>query len=369
MERIYRLFGELVQISVGTRAGFSEFPALSEWALLFELAKRQAIAAVLLRGIEKIPDNHRPPQDVLIRWCAMAVVVEDNNVKLNKAATDFSELCEVKGFMPCILKGQGVALYYPNPLSRHCGDIDIWLGCEEKRIIRFVRGLDAGAKASYHHIHAPNFEEVEVEVHYRPTFFRSPLYNRRFQQWAKAQFERQCRNKVTFPSQTHPVSVPTTDFNLVYILLHIYAHFFHEGIGLRQLMDYYYILVSNVSNAEKKEAAKVLKRLGTMRFASSLMYVLHEVFGLDEARYIVPADTENGKCLLSEIMKSGNFGQFDKWNVKKRGRSLFYVGWTGIVRDWHFFEMSPSEVFWAPFFKLWHWFWRYFHNVSSSRDV
>lgn len=366
MERIYRLFCELVQMSVGTRIGFSEPPKTSEWSLLLELAKRQAIAATLLRGIEKLPDSHRPPQAILMQWCAIAIVIEDNNVKLNKAATDFSELCEANGFISCILKGQGVALYYPEPLSRHCGDIDIWLGCDERRIIRFVRRLDASAKASYHHIHAPNFEDVEVEVHYRPTFFRSPLFNLRFQRWAKKQFGRQCCNRVIFPGQSHCVSVPTTEFNLVYILLHIYTHFFHEGIGLRQMMDYYYILSSNVSNAQKKEAAKVLQSLGTKRFASSLMYVLHEVFGLDETRYIVPADVRNGRRLLSEILKSGNFGQFDSRNVKKRGRSLLYVGWTGIARNWHFFEMSPSEVLWAPFFKVWHWFWRYFHNILSS---
>ena len=38
------------------------------------------------------------------------------------------------------------------------------------------------------------------------------------------------------------IAIPTVEFNLIFQLTHIYAHLMNEGIGLRQLLDYYYVL-------------------------------------------------------------------------------------------------------------------------------
>ena len=36
--------------------------------------------------------------------------------------------------------------------------------------------------------------------------------------------------------------IPTVEFNIIFQLTHIYSHLMNEGIGLRQLVDYYYVL-------------------------------------------------------------------------------------------------------------------------------
>ena len=36
--------------------------------------------------------------------------------------------------------------------------------------------------------------------------------------------------------------IPTVEFNIIFQLTHIYSHLMNEGIGLRQLLDYYYVL-------------------------------------------------------------------------------------------------------------------------------
>ena len=361
-DRLTNLFIELLKVTVGTRVSLSSEPSEKEWAALFALSRRQAIAAAVLDGVGRLPEAQRPPQSVLLQWCAVGAMTEDRNAEVNRAATDLTAKVGAAGFDSCILKGQGVALYYPNPLSRQCGDIDIWLGGGDKRVIEYVRSLAPKTKAIYHHIEAPQFDGVEVEVHYRPSYFRSPFTNRRLQKWAGEQFPAQVAHKVILPGQSAEVSVPTKEFNLIYILLHIYTHFFQEGIGLRQMMDYYYVLMSGITPAQKEEAVRVIKEFRMTRFASAVMYVLQQVFGLSEDYFLVPADSRDGEILLEEIMRVGNFGQYDPRNIKKRGHSALYKGWMNILRDLQYIRMSPSEVLWLPYFKIWHLFWRRAHN-------
>ena len=361
-DRLTNLFIELLKVTVGTRVSLSSEPSEKEWAGFFSLSKRQAVAAAVFEGISRLPETQRPPRPILLQWCALVVSTEHRNHIVNKAATDLTEKVSAAGFESCILKGQGVAQYYPNPLTRQCGDIDIWLGGGDKKVIEYVRSLAPESKAIYHHIEAPQFEGVEIEVHYRPSYFRSPFTNRRLQKWAIDQFPAQAAHKVILPEQSAEVSVPATDFNLIYILLHIHTHFFQEGIGLRQLMDYYYVLISDITPAQKEEAIRTIKKIRMTRFASAVMYVLQQVFGLTEEHFLIPADSRDGKRLLEEIMRVGNFGQYDPRNIKKRGRSALYVGWMNILRDLQYIRMSPSEVLWLPYFKIWHLFWRRTHN-------
>ena len=94
--------------------------------------------------------------------------------------------------------------------------------------------------------------------------------------------------------------VPTTSINTVYQMCHLFNHYFHEGIGLRQLMDYYYTLRMWHNDLEEKtdlqsqgiwsegmgtlvmsatEIMAVLRSFGMGKFAGAVMWVIHEVFG------------------------------------------------------------------------------------------
>ena len=57
-------------------------------------------------------------------------------------------------------------------------------------------------------------------------------------------------------------------------------HFFFEGIGLRQMIDYYYLLRRGFTEEERKETVRVLKYTNMERFARAVMYVMHDVLGL-----------------------------------------------------------------------------------------
>ena len=197
---------------------------------------------VLFDGIKKLPAEYVGIEKELLLQCmAESQMLEKANIRLNDAAIQVSEWFRKKGFRTCILKGQGNALMYPNPYSRTPGDIDIWVEGGDKWVISFVRSISPHEKACYHHIEFPSYKGVEVEVHYRPSFLLCFWHNRKLQKYYERVKEEQFSHRVMLGEQGE-IAIPMVEFNLIFQLTHIYAHLMNEGIGLRQLLDYYYVL-------------------------------------------------------------------------------------------------------------------------------
>ncbi len=210
--------------------------------LLFRKLLILRIYSILFDGIKKLPAEHvEMEKELLLRWMAESQMLEKANVRLNDAAIQVSEWFRKKGFRTCILKGQGNALMYPNPYSRTPGDIDIWVEGGDKRVISFVRSISSHEKACYHHIEFPSYKGVEVEVHYRPSFLLCFCHNRKLQKYYERVKEKLFSHRVMLGEQGE-IAIPTAEFNLIFQLTHIYSHLMNEGIGLRQLVDYYYVL-------------------------------------------------------------------------------------------------------------------------------
>lgn len=147
---------------------------------------------------------------------------------------------------------------------------------------------------------------------------------------------------------------------MIYQLTHLYHHFFDEGIGMRQIIDYYFVLVKNEERRMKNLTAlqRELKYLGLWKFAGAMMYVLHEVLGLSEEKMIAPMDEKRGKLLLAEILNGGNFGQhFTKYgHFTQQGMAKKYF--LKIWRNMHFVRYYPAEALCEPLFRTWHFLWR-----------
>ena len=155
---------------------------------------------------------------------------------------------------------------YPNPYSRTPGDIDIWVEGEDKRVISFVRSISPHEKACYHHIEFPSYKGVEVEVHYRPSFLLCFWHNRKLQKYYERVKEQQFSHRVMLGEQGE-IAIPTAEFNLIFQLTHIYSHLMNEGIGLRQLVDYYYVLCDFFKVYQK--SSKITPSLFTLKEGST----------------------------------------------------------------------------------------------------
>ena len=334
------------------------------------------------------------------------------------------------------------------------------------------KGMDVHPKACYHHIDAPSMDGTKVEVHYRPAFLRSPLRNRRMQRWFEHHTDECMKNK------THlGFSMMTSSVNVVYQMCHLYTHVFEGGVGLRQLMDYYYTLkIWHNDLEEKKEleskgvlieghgsavmspsqVMSVFRSFGMAKFASAVMFVINEVFGggnendnenengprrtrretdggpqadflgeressefkqnlngcpqadgggeqvlITDERLMINdfVHTENtegnggpqaddggerelkrinrelkennfepwmicepnekeGRILLEEIMKGGNFGQYDTRDAALKKGGMMKHGIWKLKRVMRLVRSYPEEALWEPVFRVWHLIWR-----------
>ena len=358
------LFFELIQVSLGNKEQLEREPTKKEWAMLYEMACKQSLESVLLEGVSRLKNvnpNVNVDQYLLLEWIGAGLQTESLNKVQNKRARQLTELFSRNGFRTCVLKGQGTALYYEKPEHRQCGDIDIWVSGHtystdvvRDRVLQFVKekGLHIG-HVDIKHSDIEFFEDVPVEVHFLPSWMYCPTTNRRLQCFFASKAERQFANfeeKIGFAHTT-------IDFDLVYSMVHIYRHIFSEGIGLRQLVDYYYILQCSTEEL-RQDAFRVLCRLRMRSFVGGVMWILMECFSMNIKYSLCPANERHGKFLLTEIMAAGSFGHFDIRITQIDHNKRFKRGVSQLKRNLRFVSYYPTEVLWSPFWKLWHWCWR-----------
>ena len=237
-----KIFFDFLRFCIGSAKEIPDSLKEADWKEIYAIAKKQCLVGVLFDGIKKLPAEHvGMKKELLLQWMAESQMLEKANVRLNDAAIQVSEWFRKKGFRTSILKGQGNALMYPNPYSRTPGDIDIWVEGGDKRVISFVRSISPHEKACYHHIEFPSYKGVEVEVHYRPSFLLCFWHNRKLQKYYERVKEKQFSHWVMLGGQGE-IAIPTAEFNLIFQLTHIFSHLMNEGIGLRQLVDYYFVI-------------------------------------------------------------------------------------------------------------------------------
>ena len=332
------------------------------WHDLLEFAKRQSLLAVFFHGMERLGKHaNKPTDEDVMEWYMYVKEIHERNKFVYERSAWVVKNFATEGFRSCILKGQGNALLYPDIMMRMSGDIDVWVDGTPRQVIAYIRKLSPKDKACYHHIEFSRVKTVSVEVHYRPSFMNNLVANARLQRFFKDEADRQFRNHVSLPDGMGEICVPTPAFNRIYQMSHISNHFFHEGIGLRQLVDYYLVLMQGFTADEKRHDEMLLRKCGMLKMARAVMYVLHEVLDLDEQHMIVSPDRKRGKKLLDEILAGGNFGKYDERIGNNTNAGSVQKNIQRLYRDLRMALLFPSESLWEPVFRLYHFFWRMTH--------
>ena len=212
----------------------------------------------------------------------------------------------------------------------------------------YVQNTQPTNDIAYHRFHYNMYADTEVELHHRPTLMRNLFDDRRLQRWCDS------FGADTFVMTGKGFAVPSFEFNRIFILTHIYRHFLFEGIGLRQLMDYYYVLkASPLPPSAGENDIRLIKRIGMKRFAAAVMWVLGHVFGLEKEYMLCAPDAKEGQFILDEIMHTGNFGQGDR-RYKGYGKMRRMA-----KHGMHLLMHYPSEVLWTPVWLVYHKVWKY----------
>lgn len=376
-----KIFFDFLRFCIGSAKEIPGSLKEADWKELYAIAQNQALLGVLFHGIRRLPKELAPEQKLLMQWMVMAEQIRKQNIRLFQDSVKVCQNFENEGFANCILKGQGNALLYPDLYMRTPGDIDIYLSGGRRKIMKYVDQVCPNQVMRYHHVDFPVMKTA-IEVHFTPSYMFFPIHNRRMQKWFEEVMGEQCNHRVSLPDGYGEIHVPQVSFNVIYILSHLYRHIFTEGIGLRQLLDYYFVLVkwhtdltnltdSNKSlpqmtqiNTDLDTLRHELKYLGLWKFAQAVMYVLHEVFGLSEDRMIAPMDEKEGRFLLDEIVRGGNFGQYDDRMGSKVGESKMHRYFRMNLRNLRFVKHYPTEALSEPLFRTWFAVWKNIHGIK-----
>ena len=274
----------------------------------------------------------------------------------------------------CVLKGQTNHRYYPETLGRRrsCGDVDVWVLPKDngkrnyvRRTLEYVESKHELTGLCWLHCNFDDESGVPVELHFHPSFMNDPVLNRHFQKFFD-DFE-SCVEK----KEIDGVMIPTlrVERDVIFQMNHIYRHLLDEGVGLRQVIDYYFLLkrfhtesIGHKGSTENTEIVAVLQRLGMMKFAGALMWVMKVVCGMPDECLLCQPVEKDGRLLLREIMLAGNFGQsdprmgaVDTSSLMKRRLSQ---AWRRFKRNLRFLTSYPREVIWEPFARMYHFGWK-----------
>ena len=242
-------FFAFLKYCLGYKENMSRVIAGMNWHELYSFASKQALLGLCFDGIERLGKEYpkelkRNPigRELLMTWMGKAQQIRRQNMKVNAEAGKLFSMLREDGFRCCILKGQGNALMYPNPYSRTPGDIDVWIDASRERIMEYAqKKFELEDDIRLQHLET-SLDGVPVELHFFPCSMNNPIYHARLQKWFRRNADLQCSHIVGLPDGAGDIAIPTTAFNVVYQLTHLYHHFFDEGIGMRQIIDYFLVV-------------------------------------------------------------------------------------------------------------------------------
>ena len=351
-----KLYFELIQIAIGSRICLSHTPSADEWGELYAMAKKQSLVGICFAGVQRLQQQRQePPEMLYLTWMGMAAKIQQRNEVVNRQCVDLQKRLSADGLQSCILKGQGTALLYGTLAGlRQSGDIDIWVKGDMDTTIAWMKqkGIILGDVDSVH-VPADFFDDTEVEVHFRPSY----MFGRKAERFLMDFFEKSADSQMNHTCEQHGFTYPTVAFNLVFSMVHINRHIYSEGIGLRQLLDYFMILKAS-TEIERKEAYDLLRQMKIGKFVAGIMHILKSYFGLEDDYLICSANAKEGEFLLEEIMRGGNFGHYDDRNSNLPKSMRWLRGWWSLKRMARYAIHYPSESFAMPFWKIRHYFWR-----------
>lgn len=362
---IEQLFFELLRVAIKVQNTLSRIPSAEEWDKLYRMSKKQSLVGISFAGIQRVVEYEKiyhcgMPELLYFTWMGMAAKIQQRNEVVNRQCVELQEKLSADGFRSYIMKGQAVgSLYGQIGLLRQSGDIDVFLEGGLNKVLAYARTYGGVAKVNELEMSVSIFSDTEVEFHYRPFIMRNPFKNRRLQKYFETQEKKQFSNYLILDKEKGlSICAPTVEFNLVHQLVHTYHHFITEGVGLRQLMDYYFVV--QASNAEDiRECKKIVENLGLNRFASALMWVIKTVFVGHDNDIFFPwrPNEKDGRLLLEEILLSGNFGHTDE-RAKNIQTSRWKAFWYVNGKTFRFWRFDHWAWFWSPLWRCYYFAWR-----------
>ncbi len=233
-----------------------------------------------------------------------------NNVKVTEEHKLLHKLFSKNRIDYVFLKGCASARFYPEPLLRTMGDVDLLVReCDvsEAAALLIENGYKIDDINDNNQAHISLYNQktnVHIELHRRIGFIPENDAGERIKTYFTDIFEKYVleNNEYLRPSDFHHGLI---------LLLHTAQHLTSEGVGLRHLCDWA-VFVATFSDADFKELfEKPLKQAGLWEFAKILTQFAVKYLGCPEKAWCGEPDDAVLEALLCDVFEGGNFGKKD----------------------------------------------------------
>lgn len=311
-----------------------------QWENLHSECLRQQLVGVVYRAVNHLPKDQRPPLGLVFLWASEAETIRGQNQLLYDESAKLTQLFDAQHRKTAVLKGPANARLYTDMYMRQAGDIDLWVDGDRNSVVSLLHCMNfeiSDDMLSVHHIQSYVTEKgISIEFHYKPSSGSdNPFADRRMQCYLK--------NKISV-AELVPEGFysPSIEFALVMQLAHIQWHFLENGIGLKQLTDYY-VLLCHSTQVDRVEVSSKLKSFGLWNTCRAVMWIMENIFGLAPEKMLAKPDERRGRMLLAEINAGGYFGMYPQ----KQEGCYCVVGW--FKRRWRMVRLlrfDPINIFW-----------------------
>ena len=304
-----------------------------DWAEVYQLAKEQSMVGLIADGIEVVQTEWQKthntplmPREWILKFAHVALQQEQRNLNMNKFVAELINKLQEKGNYPLLLKGQGVAQCYRNPLRRACGDVDLLLteedyqktkdyllpfssfskdGNEYKKeliiqISRWVVELHGSLRCGF-----SSRIDRELDKIYHDTFS-----NRNVRSWMNGKVQ---------------VFMLGQEDEVFYVFVHFLNHFYKSGVGIRQICDWCRLLWTFKDSLDVNALESRLKKMKLMSEWRAFGMFAVKYLGMPEEAIPFYCEDEKWKRkarqILAFILKTGNMGN----NRKEKGKVHSYL--------------------------------------------
>ena len=263
----YESFLSLVRLGIGHH--IDVLPQNLDWNSIHTLAEKQGLYAVALDGIERLPSEKRPPQELLLEW--IGDVLQSYEYRYDAYKNTIAEMAgfyNSHGFKMMVLKGYACGLNWPRPEHRPCGDIDIWQFGDYKDADKTIAS-ENGIKVdrSHHHHTVFNWGEFTVENHY--DFINTHRhYSHRGLEKIFKELGQDDGHYVTLKGEK--VYLPSSNLHALFLVRHALNHFASTGINLRQVLDWDFFAEKHTDEIDWDWLKGVLDKYRMMNFFNCL---------------------------------------------------------------------------------------------------
>ena len=245
------------------------------WESVFRFMSMHGVAAIVCRGVERLPQEVRPPKTQLLSFIGADVASKRSYAKLSNLVSKIEDVLKQKGVKCLLLKGLSLAEYYPRPELRKFMDVDLYAPGAERDVDEAFaeRGVEVDCDF-YRHSHM-SLGGVLVENHH------CLLDVRGRKGMAELDADLKAMALTHLDGFNGPgVYFPDARFSLIFNLHHAMSHFIYEGISFKFLVDWMYFLRRERELLNTDEIAESLRRHGLLMFAAVMSEVCVNQLGL-----------------------------------------------------------------------------------------